>query len=315
MAEDGGFEDELNKAFEDFTKFQSGSGTGGFGSSTVTGRTAWDFFSQFSNPELKDMIEYLERNGRNMQPQELVNYHIKIITYFQRLSHLKSPSTKEFDFVKPHKISALYDRQKNENNLEDILRMHNNELGRFQEGLTRSQQLFDIFYEHLYIDKNSLVSPEEREALLTSSAIKMRAYRIFLRESKGEYVPEEPGERQSSQLISLRSGSAPSPNSMLRVPISDKVTAYIALGFFIGYFEREIKEKEPLIHETKRSLEDVRLSSYERATLSEFEHNHDRVYSPANYWAAYNSLAVENVKKFLKDLHKSGVKVNVNVNF
>jgi len=328
MPDENRFEEELESAYEAFSNikrdniFRGGSQR----RTDVTGRTFWDIVDRYSHPELEDMITYLERNYRNMNPKDLVEYHIKILSYFERIEHLNIQGTQKFDIKELRAISGLYQRREEQQRLESKLDGQKEEINAFKEIRTRVNNLFLILHEHLYNDKFSLVNPWERDNLLGNSDIKLEAYKSFLKYVSNKINPNEflpLNSNIESQITSLQltktfygenKSSGEAKTYLDSIPLEQKVMAYVTYTYFLGHFDQKIEQTDAEIKSIKDSLVSVRLNNSEYNRLHLFEQGKHFKYSPSAYFAAYTNSIWALINNFLIDLHKKGIKVEVKVN-
>ena len=100
-------EAELERAFEGFQATRLVDIMGGTHRSNPTvGRTPLVvLIEDHSNPNLENMIAYLERNKGKMPYSELVDKHIEIVRYFTRIAHLQIPGVQE---LREQELEALF---------------------------------------------------------------------------------------------------------------------------------------------------------------------------------------------------------------
>ena len=312
MPNESNFESEVNSAYQAFSAAMTSGGARGKGG-TATGHNFWDVVVRFSHTDLEDMINYLQRNGKGMSPQELVRHHLEIISYFDRIGHLCTPGTKGFDAGELKDLAALYHREEQRGQAERQLAPERRQLQQSNSAQRKLAEYFRIMDDHLYRDPRSLVNPKERDALMNDTNIRMRAYRFFLKETKGEPILDENDASSVTQLVALNPSHELSQEALVSARLRDKVTAYMLCGYFKKYAGEQIVSVNTNIGRLESQLREVKLSPEESTQLRTFEKGGDRVYSPSNYYAAYTNAVWTQVVHVLRDLHKAGVKIVMNI--
>ncbi|MBI1934857.1 hypothetical protein HYS31_00300 [Candidatus Woesearchaeota archaeon] len=313
MPDESDFENEIKHAKEAFKSAMGGGGSKNRGGSE-TGHTFWDIVARHSHLELEDMIHYLERNARKMSPRQLVEHHVQIVDYLDRIGHLNVPGTEGLNAADLQYNLSLYHREDTQKRLEGQLYGVQHDLRNTREVRARLDGYFQILHAHFYLDRRSLIAPEELQKKLEDSALQMRAYRLYLRETKGD-LSQSPGESSSvTDLITLEPGAQFSKEALVKSNLDDRVVAYMAVSHFMTYFERRMEEGKSKEADLKRDLQNVRLTHEEYSRLREFESGSNRTYSPSNYFAIYTNAVWAQIENFFVKLHKSGIKVTVNVN-
>jgi len=298
-------EKELNEAFEAFTKAKHGEiFRGGSIRTTQTGSTFWDFVQRNCHRELEDMIAYLERNKKKMSPRDLVEYHLRIVTYFDRIRYLKTPGTQAFNSIELNAILTLYQRRGEQARLERLQQDKKQEQQALQEARTKASRLFDILHHHLYTDKESIVNPGERDKLIDTSDVKLAAYSLFLKYT-GQ---DQSGSREADtelpfqQLLPVNYNVSNVPvlkKSLDTIPLKQKIIAYVTCTLFMDYFDDKIAKVKNDLISILANLSSIRLNPSEEYKLQLFEQGEDKIYSPANYFAAYTNAVWATVKDFL----------------
>ncbi|MEK6943539.1 MAG: hypothetical protein AABX00_05740 [Nanoarchaeota archaeon] len=305
-------EAELERAFEGFQATRLVDIMGGTHRSNPTvGRTPLVvLIEDHSNPNLENMIAYLERNKGKMPYSELVDKHIEIVRYFTRIAHLQIPGVQELREQELEALSSLYKRQEQQRKLEEVLAIDRAQLIHLKESGIRMDALSQILYNHLFANAGELVRPEERDRLLNDSSVRLAALRFYSRET-GEGKVESASGDAGTQLVRLNSSATGLQirGSNLR----EKVAAYLTVGYFLGYFERQISGIQAKIEDTKAKYAPVKLSPDEELKLREFESGGHKKYSPSSYFAMYTNSVWAQVLHFIRESKKAGANVNINL--
>lgn len=312
MQDESDFESEVNSAYQAFSAAMASGGALSKGR-TATGHNFWDVVMRFSHSELEDMIAHLERNSRNMTPQELVRRHLEIVSYFDRIGHLRAPGTKGFNSGELEDLAALYHREEKQGQVERQLAPERMQLQQLNSAQRKLAEYFRIMDNHLYRDPRSLINPKERDDLMNDTDIRMRAYRFFLKETKGEPILDENDASSVTQLVALNPAHGLSQEALVSARLRDKVTAYMLCSYFRKYVDGQIESVNMNIGRLESQLREVKLRSGESAQLRTFEKGGDRVYSPSNYYAAYTNAVWTQVVHVLRQLHQAGVKIVMNI--
>src|SRR3989344_5788298 len=186
------YEDDLKRAFDAFQGlkhaeiFEQRRGARG-----TVGSTFWDFAREHSHPELEDMIAYLARNGGRIGFKELLEKHISVVTYLERLGHLGVPGGRKFNaaYLRDEERLALESKKKSESEGRQKL----------AEARSKVYTLFQILEHHLYSDRESIVDGRVRDKLIDSSDIQMEAFHLYTK-----YIS---GGQGSSRLTELSESS------------------------------------------------------------------------------------------------------------
>ena len=86
--------------------------------------------------------------------------------------------------------------------------------------------------------------------------------------------------------------------------LREKVAAYLTVGYFLGYFERQISGIQAKIEDTKAKYAPVKLSPDEELKLREFESGGHKKYSPSSYFAMYTNSVWAQVLHFIRESKK-----------
>ena len=309
-SEESSLERELGNAHQAFMRAMSTGSHRGI-RQTGTGHNFWDIVNQYSHPELEDMISYLKRNEQKLGPQELVQAHLEIVRYFGRISHLVVPGVELLNEHELQTILTLYIKRGQQQELERRITDAGNSVRQTAETRAKMGGLFQILYEHLHTDKQSLVSPQQRAALMEDSSIKLEAFREYLRETGqlSQTIEEHP-----LSLVSLSQPQQPPRNVLMGMDLRDKVKAYLVAGYLLTYLDRQAAATNAKIGEVRTEREQSKLKPQEIGTLQLFERDSHAMYSTSNYFALYTNAVWSQVLHFFTELKKKGIPVNVNVN-